>query len=113
MGNVCVCVFIKLHITAQPGPVKLIFQCYSNGSALWGISVYVCCAYVLAEFVKNCRHGVHPVRCVGVGGRRVRNKTCGILSRRRTVLTNHNLPEDASKCGYAYRRKIHLNHSCG
>ena len=35
---VCVCVFIKLHITAQPGPVKLIFQCYSNGSALWGIS---------------------------------------------------------------------------
>ena len=34
----CVCVFIKLHITAQPGPVKLIFQCYSNGSALWGIS---------------------------------------------------------------------------
>ena len=31
---VCVCVFIKLHITAQPAPVKLIFQCYSNGSAL-------------------------------------------------------------------------------
>ena len=23
---VCVCVFIKFHITAQPGPVKLIFQ---------------------------------------------------------------------------------------
>ena len=39
---VCVCVFIKLHITAQPGPVKLIFQCYSNGSALWGICVCVC-----------------------------------------------------------------------
>ena len=36
------CVFIKLHITAQPGPVKLIFQCYSNGSALWVISVCVC-----------------------------------------------------------------------
>ena len=48
------CVFIKLHITAQPSPVKLIFQCYSNGSALdrlmcefnqsigqWGIIVYV------------------------------------------------------------------------
>ena len=31
----CMCVFIKLHITAQPGPLKLIFQCYSNGSALW------------------------------------------------------------------------------
>ena len=29
----CVCVFITLHITVQPGPVKLIFQCYS---------VYVC-----------------------------------------------------------------------
>ena len=40
--DVCVCVFIKLHITAQPGPVKLIFQRYSNGSALWGISVCVC-----------------------------------------------------------------------
>ena len=39
---VCVCVVIKLHITVQPGPVKLIFQCYSNGSALWGISVCVC-----------------------------------------------------------------------
>ena len=36
--QLCLCVFIKLHITAQPGPVKLIFQCYSNGSALWGIS---------------------------------------------------------------------------
>ena len=35
---VCVCVFIELHITAQPGPVILISQCYSNGSALWGIS---------------------------------------------------------------------------
>ena len=34
--GVCVCIyiFIKLHITAQPGPVKLILQCYSNGSAL-------------------------------------------------------------------------------
>ena len=27
-------VFIKSHIITQPGPVKLIFQCYSNGSAL-------------------------------------------------------------------------------
>ena len=39
MWGKCVCVFSKLHITAQPGPVKLTFQCYSNGSALWGISV--------------------------------------------------------------------------
>ena len=37
---VCVvCVLIKMHITAQPGPVKLVFKCYSNGSALWGTSV--------------------------------------------------------------------------
>ena len=44
--DVCVCVFIKLHITAQPGPVKLIFQCYSNGSALWCVCVCVCvCVY--------------------------------------------------------------------
>ena len=43
---VCVCVFIKLHITAQPGPVKLIFQCYSNGSALWGISGLCVCVCV-------------------------------------------------------------------
>ena len=34
-------IFITLHITAQPGPVKLIFQCYSNGSALLGVCVYV------------------------------------------------------------------------
>ena len=52
---VCVvCVLIKMHITAQPGPVKLVFKCYSNGSAQWGISVCVCvyvcvcvCVYLL------------------------------------------------------------------
>ena len=41
MVCVCVCVFIKLHITGQPGPVKLFFQCYSNGSALWGMYVVI------------------------------------------------------------------------
>ena len=42
---VCVFVFIKLPITAQPGPVKLIFRCYSNGSALC-VCVCVCvCIY--------------------------------------------------------------------
>ena len=35
---VCVCVFIKLHITAQPGPGKRIFQCYSM-DPLYGGSV--------------------------------------------------------------------------
>ena len=30
--------FIKLDITVQPGPVKLIFQWYGYGSYLWGIS---------------------------------------------------------------------------
>ena len=38
---VCVCVFIELHITAKPGPVKLIFHCYRYGSALRGI-VFMC-----------------------------------------------------------------------
>ena len=32
--SVCVCVFIKLHMTAQPGPVKLIFQCYSSNGCV-------------------------------------------------------------------------------
>ena len=51
-GQLCVCafVFIKLHITAQPGAVKLIFQCYSNGSALWGIGgVCVCVSPLLCS----------------------------------------------------------------
>ena len=30
----CVCIFIKLHITAQPGCVIFIFQCYRYGSTL-------------------------------------------------------------------------------
>ena len=34
---VVVVVFIKLHLTAKPGPVILIFQCYRYGSTLWGI----------------------------------------------------------------------------
>ena len=28
--NVCVCVFIKLHITAQSGPVILVILCHSQ-----------------------------------------------------------------------------------
>ena len=34
-----VCILIKLHITAQPGPVTLIFQSCKYGTTLWGISV--------------------------------------------------------------------------
>ena len=48
MGDHYVCVFIKLHITAQPGPVNLISQCYRNGSTLWGV-----CG--LAD--RDCRRG--------------------------------------------------------
>ena len=33
-----VCVLMKLHPTAQPGPDILIFLCYSNGSSLRGTS---------------------------------------------------------------------------
>ena len=29
-GCVCVCVFIKLHITAQSGPVILVILCHSH-----------------------------------------------------------------------------------
>ena len=32
----CVFVYIKLHITTQPGPDILIFLCHSNISSLWG-----------------------------------------------------------------------------
>ena len=29
-GSVCVCLFIKLHITAQSGPVILVILCHSH-----------------------------------------------------------------------------------
>ena len=41
---VCVCVFIKLHITTWPGPVMLIFQCYRYGSTLW-------CVYAVSKLL--------------------------------------------------------------
>ena len=38
-GKEFVCMnVIKLLVTAQPGPVILIFLCYGYGSSLWGIS---------------------------------------------------------------------------
>lgn len=39
------------------------------------------------DFVENCRHGVHSVGYVGVGGRMVRNETGSIFSRR-AMITN-------------------------
>ena len=39
---VCVCVFIKLHITAQSGPVILAILCHSHRSSQGGINVCVC-----------------------------------------------------------------------
>ena len=33
---VCVYIYVKLHITAQPGPEIQIFYCYQYGSTLWG-----------------------------------------------------------------------------
>ena len=33
----CVCIFIKLHITAQSGPVILVILCHSRGSSQGGI----------------------------------------------------------------------------
>ena len=35
---VCVCVFIKLHITAQSGPVILVVLCHSHWSSQGGIN---------------------------------------------------------------------------
>ena len=35
---VCVCVLIKLHITAQSGPVILVILCHSHWSSLGGIN---------------------------------------------------------------------------
>ena len=57
--------YTKLHITAQPGPVKLISQCYSNGSALWGISVCVVITF--------SRLGINQVSMVA-------NPSCGQLT---------------------------------
>ena len=42
-SNVTLCVFIKLHITAQPGLVILIFQCYTYGCNISGISACLYC----------------------------------------------------------------------
>ena len=47
--KVCVCVFIKLHITAQSGPVMLVILCHSHLSSQGGINdtCYVCvCVYI-------------------------------------------------------------------
>ena len=49
-GKVVV-VFIKLHITAQPGVVILIFLCYRYGSTLWRISVVVDVLVVIAAVI--------------------------------------------------------------
>ena len=46
MHSVCVCVFIKLHITAQSGPVILVIICHLHWSSQGGIvcvCVCVCC----------------------------------------------------------------------
>ena len=44
--TMCVCVFIKLHITAQSGPVILVILCHSHppkgGSMILVTSVCVC-----------------------------------------------------------------------
>ena len=39
---VCVCVFIKLHITAQSGPVILVILCHSHSSSQGEINGVAC-----------------------------------------------------------------------
>ena len=48
---VCVCVFIKLHITAQSGPVILVILCTrvdppKGGSMILGVCVCVLCVFI-------------------------------------------------------------------
>ena len=43
-------VFTRSHITTQPGPFIIIFQCDRYGSTLWGISVYTC----VREYMFRC-----------------------------------------------------------
>ena len=54
---VYVCVFIKLHITAQSGPVILAILCHSHRSSKGGIndtSCYVCVCVCLSVCVCLC-----------------------------------------------------------
>ena len=49
---VCVCVFIKLHITAQSGPVILVILCHSHWSSQGGINVCMCVCVCVCVFSK-------------------------------------------------------------
>ena len=48
---VCVYIFIKLHITAQSGPVLLVIPCHSHWSSQEGINdtCYEVCVCVFEE----------------------------------------------------------------
>ena len=47
----CVCVFIKLHITAQSGPVILVILCHSHWS-FHGVCVCVCvCVFIKLHII--------------------------------------------------------------
>ena len=50
---VCVCVFIKLHITAQSGPVILVILCHSHWSSRGGIND-VCVCVLNCTFYATC-----------------------------------------------------------
>ena len=47
----CVCVFIKLHITAQSGPVILVILCHSHLPSVW-VCVFVC---IVIPFILDVR----------------------------------------------------------
>ena len=60
---VCVCVFIKLHITAQSGPVILVILCHSHWSSQGRINdvcvgvcvfVFVCVCVCVCVYLLNC-----------------------------------------------------------
>ena len=53
---VCVCVFIKLHITAQSGPVVLVIICHSHWSSQGGINdtCFEVCVLCVCVYLLNC-----------------------------------------------------------
>ena len=54
--RVCVCVFIKLHITAQSGLVILVILCHSRRSSQGGINdtCYACVCVCVCVYLLNC-----------------------------------------------------------
>ena len=56
-----VCIFIKLHITAQSGPVILVILCHSHVcmyTCIRYVCMYVCMYYIYSCIMHLCMYGV-------------------------------------------------------